>query len=170
VARRQSLILLSQGFVPRELVAGEVNWFYSNLGIDDTYFQNESREVISDHIIALFGAKIMAFTKHDPSTLVIDLERIDERGNGATFIHTSAPGLTTTAGPGATCETRSVLIFISVLVSGARYLRLYLALARMTIPPTTTHICESVGFMLIICAIELTSYFWTNPRLRMPIV
>ncbi|KAF5360835.1 hypothetical protein D9756_004968 [Leucocoprinus leucothites] len=101
-----------KGFIPRELVAGEVNWFYSNLGIDDTYFQNESREVISDHIIALFGAKIMAFTKHDPSTLVIDLERIDERGNGATFIHTSAPGLTTTEGPGATCEVRIDELFL----------------------------------------------------------
>lgn len=97
-------------------MAGEVNWFYSNLGIDDTYFQNESREVISDHIIALFGAKIMAFTKRDPSTLVIDLERIDERGNGATFIHTSAPGLTTTEGPGATCEARSVVMLILIII------------------------------------------------------
>jgi glutamate dehydrogenase len=81
-------------------------WFYSHLGIDDTYFINESREVISDHIIALFGAKVLAFTKHDPSTLVIDLERIDEKGNGATFIHTSPPGMTSNVGPGATCEAR----------------------------------------------------------------
>lgn len=103
------LSLLTQGFVPQELVAGEVNWFYSNLGIDDTYFQNESHSVISDHILALFGAKIMAYTKHDPSTLVIDLERIDERGNSATFIHSSAPGLTSTEGPGATCEARWVI-------------------------------------------------------------
>ena len=80
--------------------------FYQGLGIDDTYFANESREVISDHIIALFGAKVLAFTKHDPSKLVIDLEKIDENENGATFIHTSAPGYTTTEGPGATCETR----------------------------------------------------------------
>lgn len=97
-----------QGFIPRELVSGEVNWFYSGLGIDDTYFQNESIEVISDHIIALFGAKIMAYTKHDPSKFVIDLEKINEDGSGATFIHTSAPGLTSTEGPGATCEARSV--------------------------------------------------------------
>ncbi|KAF8743736.1 hypothetical protein AX14_000707 [Amanita brunnescens Koide BX004] len=96
----------NKGFIPRELVAGEVNWFYSGLGIDDTYFQNESTEVISDHIIALFGAKIMAYTKHDPSKLVIDLEKINEDGSGATFIHTSAPGLTSTEGPGATCEAR----------------------------------------------------------------
>ncbi|KAF8158475.1 NAD-specific glutamate dehydrogenase [Crassisporium funariophilum] len=103
----------AKGFIPRELVSNEVNWFYSNLGIDDTYFQNESREVISDHIIALFAAKIMAYTKHDPATLVIDLERIDEKGNGATFIHTSAPGFTTTEGPGATCESRIDELFLN---------------------------------------------------------
>lgn len=97
-----------QGFVPRELIANEVNWFYSHLGIDDTYFQNESVSVISDHILALFGAKVLSFTKHDPNKLVIDLEKIDQKGNGATFIHTSPPGLTSTEGPGATCESRSV--------------------------------------------------------------
>jgi len=95
-----------KGFIPRELIANEVNWFYSQLGIDDTYFQNESPSVISDHILALFGAKVLAYTKHDLNKLVIDLEKIDEKGNGATFIHTSLPGLTSTDGPGATCESR----------------------------------------------------------------
>ncbi|OCH90429.1 NAD-dependent glutamate dehydrogenase [Obba rivulosa] len=94
------------GFIPRELVANEVNWFYTHLGIDDTYFANESVEVIADNIIALFGAKVLAYTKHDPSKLVIDLENIEPNGRGATFIHTSPPGLTTTEGPGATCESR----------------------------------------------------------------
>ncbi|TFK63395.1 NAD-specific glutamate dehydrogenase [Pluteus cervinus] len=101
----------AKGFIPRELVPSEVNWFYTNLGIDDTYFQNESREIISDHIIALFGAKILAFTKRDPTKLVIDLEKIDEK-TGATFIHTSAPGLTTLEGPGATCESRIDELFL----------------------------------------------------------
>lgn len=87
-----------------------MNWFYTHLGIDDTYFQSESVEVISDHIIALFGAKVLAYTKHDPSKLVIDLEKIDE--NGATFIHTSSPGRTSTEGPGATCETRIDELFL----------------------------------------------------------
>lgn len=50
----------------------------------------------------------MAYTKHDPSKLVIDLEKIDE--NGAVFIHTSLPGLTATEGPGATCEARCVCL------------------------------------------------------------
>jgi glutamate dehydrogenase len=95
---------LFQGFIPGELVQNEVNWFYNHLGIDDTYFTSESPAVIADHILALFGAKVLAFTKGDPSKLVIDLEKIDD--NGATFIHTSAPGVTAHDGPGATCETR----------------------------------------------------------------
>ncbi|KAE9386240.1 NAD(P)-binding protein [Gymnopus androsaceus JB14] len=49
--------------------------------------------------------KLLAYTKHDPSKLVIDLEKIDENENGTTFIHTSPPGITTTEGPGATCES-----------------------------------------------------------------
>ncbi|KAH9992881.1 NAD-specific glutamate dehydrogenase [Russula vinacea] len=96
----------AKGFIPRELVAHEVQWFYAHLGIDDTYFRNESIEVISDHIIGLFGAKVLAYTKHDPSKLVIDLERIDNEGNGATFIYTSAPGMTSTEGPGSLVEPR----------------------------------------------------------------
>ncbi|KAI0792961.1 NAD-specific glutamate dehydrogenase [Irpex lacteus] len=96
----------AQGFIPRELVPNEVNWFYSHLGIDDNYFSSEPISTISDHIIALYSAKVLAFTKHDPNSLVIDLEHIDKDGKGATFIHTSPPGRTSTEGPGATCETR----------------------------------------------------------------
>jgi glutamate dehydrogenase len=93
-----------------------VSWFYTSLGIDDTYFQNESDiNVICDHIIALFGAKVLAYTKHDPSKLVIDLEKIEKDGKGATFIHTTEPGVSATEGPGATCEPRfvySIIIFL----------------------------------------------------------
>ncbi|CCM05513.1 uncharacterized protein FIBRA_07738 [Fibroporia radiculosa] len=53
----------AKGFIPRELVPNKVSWFYSHLGIDDTYLQAESIDVISDHIIALFGAKVLAYTK-----------------------------------------------------------------------------------------------------------
>ncbi|KIJ94178.1 hypothetical protein K443DRAFT_134832 [Laccaria amethystina LaAM-08-1] len=102
----------SKGFIPHDLIAGEVDWFYFNLGIDDSYFQKESSEIISDHIIALFGAKIVAYTKRDPTKFVIDLERIDDQGRGATFIHTSAPGLTSAEGPGATCEVRIDELFL----------------------------------------------------------
>ncbi|KAF8129133.1 NAD-specific glutamate dehydrogenase [Mycena galopus ATCC 62051] len=102
----------TKGFVPAPLVAGEVAWFYNHLGIDDTYFANESPAVISDHIIALYAAKIQAYTKHDASTLNIDLEKINENGTGATFIHTSPPGVTSTEGPGATVEVRIDDLFL----------------------------------------------------------
>ncbi|KAK7001846.1 NAD-specific glutamate dehydrogenase [Favolaschia claudopus] len=100
----------AKGFVPAPLVPAEVAWFYTNLGIDDTYFANESVSVISDHIIALYAAKIQAYTKHDVNSLVIDLEKITE--DGATFIHTSPPGVTSTDGPGASVETRIDDLFL----------------------------------------------------------
>ena len=68
--------------------------------------------MISDHILALFGAKVLAYTKHDPSQLVIDLEKINEDGKGATFIHTSPPGKTTTEGPGAVVESRIDALYL----------------------------------------------------------
>lgn len=103
----------AKGFIPAPLVPNEVNWFYSSLGIDDTYFSSTSVEIISDHIIALFGAKVLAYTKHDPAKLVIDLEKVDDQG--ATFIHTSAPGKTSTDGPGSTCEDRYVIPYVTSL-------------------------------------------------------
>ncbi|KAE9386236.1 hypothetical protein BT96DRAFT_1006285 [Gymnopus androsaceus JB14] len=71
----------------RALVQQEVAAkFYTNLGIDDTYFRDESQAVICDHIIALFGAKVLA-----------------------------PPGTTTTEGPGATCESRIDTLFLDNL-------------------------------------------------------
>jgi glutamate dehydrogenase len=78
----------AKGFLPNELVKFEVDWFYDSLGIEENYFANEAEEVITDHIIALFAAKTLAYTKHSDQ-LVIELEKITE--NGALFIHTSAP-------------------------------------------------------------------------------
>jgi len=80
--------------------------------LDNAYFLAESPEVISDHILALYSAKLLAYTKHDPEKLFIDLEKItteEEAGKskeGAVFIHTSKPGVTVTQGPGATVEKR----------------------------------------------------------------
>ena len=67
-----------------------------NLGISDTYFAVETPQTICDHILALYGAKIMAFTKHSNS-LDIDLEHATE--DGAVFIHSSAPGRSPPDGP-----------------------------------------------------------------------
>lgn len=105
--RRDVERLVAQGgFVPPALVPNEVAWFYDHLGIDDTYFTAETAAGVADHVLALYGAKILAFTKHDPAALFIELEKISPDGSGATFIHNSKPGVTASEGPGATCEKR----------------------------------------------------------------
>ena len=74
----------------------------------------ETPEIIADHVLALYSAKLLAFTKHDPEQLVIDLEKITPEGKaeesgtkeGAIFIHSSKAGVSVTEGPGATVEKR----------------------------------------------------------------
>ena len=75
------------------------------------YFLAETPEAIADHILALYSAKLLAYTKHDPEKLVIDLEKITPEGEakgkeGAVWIHTSKAGVTMKEGPGATVEKR----------------------------------------------------------------
>jgi glutamate dehydrogenase len=79
-------------------------------GADKSFSLSEAPEKIADHILALYSAKLLAYTKHDPEKLVIDLEKITPEGEtgreGAVFIHSSKAGVTVTEGPGATVEKR----------------------------------------------------------------
>lgn len=107
-------IVLAQGFIPQALIAGEVNWYYQSLGIDNTYFLNESPTVIAEAILSLYAAKVLAYTKHDPNRLIIDLETVTTgevakqsgKKEGAVWIHTSTPGVSATDGPGAKVEKK----------------------------------------------------------------
>lgn len=85
-----------KGFIPQELINNEVTWFYTHLGIDDMYFQQESVETIGGHIMSLYAAKIFAYMKSETS-LEINLER--ETADGAVYIHTSRPGISNINGP-----------------------------------------------------------------------
>ncbi|KAJ3410477.1 NAD-dependent glutamate dehydrogenase [Chytridiales sp. JEL 0842] len=85
-----------KGFIPKELVQNEVQWFYGSLGIDDMYFQQESVDTIAQHILALYGAKIFAYIKNE-NVLDINLER--ETEDGAVYINTSRPGVSMQTGP-----------------------------------------------------------------------
>ncbi|KAG4304681.1 hypothetical protein PORY_002074 [Pneumocystis oryctolagi] len=87
--------LENQGFIPKDLVRSETNWFYENLGIDDMYFQKESVGTIASHG-ALYSAKIVAFSRHSKE-LEIRLEREDE--DHAVYIDTGIPGKTNLKGP-----------------------------------------------------------------------
>lgn len=84
--------LKGKGFIPENLVDNEVNWFYSSLGIDDTYFKLETVDTISDHIISLYAAKLVAYTKHRDSDKSLDIDLKKERENDAVFIHSAKSG------------------------------------------------------------------------------
>ena len=112
-------LLTQSGFMPQELVHGEVDWFYNSLGIDNAYFIAETPQVIADHVLALYSAKLLAYTKHDPAKLVIDLEKITTEKDikegakeGAVFIYSSPPGVSKKEGPGASVEKRIDDLFI----------------------------------------------------------
>ncbi|KAJ1915487.1 NAD-dependent glutamate dehydrogenase [Mycoemilia scoparia] len=83
-------------FIPREKIDKEVNWFYNDLGLDDYYFMTESPETVANHILAIYGSKIMNASKqHDK--LTVNLAQKSEQG--AVYIHNSQPGISKTEGP-----------------------------------------------------------------------
>ncbi|KNZ46150.1 glutamate dehydrogenase [Puccinia sorghi] len=83
-------IVGKSGFVPQNLVHNEVAWFYNNLGIDDQYFRMESAETVAAHVTSLYGAKILAWSRHQKQ-LDINLEK--ETETNAVYIHSSTPGV-----------------------------------------------------------------------------
>ncbi|KAI9467858.1 Glutamate/Leucine/Phenylalanine/Valine dehydrogenase-domain-containing protein [Zychaea mexicana] len=84
------------GFMPKDLIQNEVAWFYGNLGIDDFYFALEPVETIANHVMALYGAKMLAFTRNE-NALDIKLEKEEE--DSSVYIHSSRPGVTQLEGP-----------------------------------------------------------------------
>jgi len=68
----------------------------SNLGIDNYLFKMETAEVISNHIMALYAAKILAYTRQNKT---LDIELDHQTSTGAIFIHNSRPGISQSTGP-----------------------------------------------------------------------
>ena len=60
------------------------------------YFALENPESIANHVLALYSAKITAYTRKE-NALDINLER--ETEDGAVYIHTSKPGVSQLEGP-----------------------------------------------------------------------
>ncbi|KAA8649996.1 hypothetical protein EYZ11_011301 [Aspergillus tanneri] len=88
--------LESKGFIPSEFVVGETEWFYNQLGIDDTYFQTESVDAIVTQILSLYAAKVAAYARDDKK-LEIRLDK--EAEDHAVYIDTSKPGMASVDGP-----------------------------------------------------------------------
>lgn len=88
--------LEGKGFIPSEFVVGETEWFYNQLGIDDTYFQTESVDAIVTQILSLYAAKVAAYARDDKK-LEIRLDK--EAEDHAVYIDTSKPGVSSVEGP-----------------------------------------------------------------------
>ncbi|KAL4896285.1 NAD-specific glutamate dehydrogenase [Aspergillus ambiguus] len=88
--------LETKGFLPSEFVVGETEWFYNQLGIDDTYFQTESVDAIVTQILSLYAAKVAAYARDDKK-LEIRLDK--EAEDHAVYIDTSKPGVASVDGP-----------------------------------------------------------------------
>jgi glutamate dehydrogenase len=86
----------AKGFIPSDFIESETQWFYSDLGIDDMYFQTETVEAIVNHILSLYAAKVAAFARDD-KRLEIRLDK--EADDHAVYIDTSKPGVSNLDGP-----------------------------------------------------------------------
>ncbi|KAK0630569.1 NAD-specific glutamate dehydrogenase [Bombardia bombarda] len=89
-------LITKSKWIPDDLVDTQIAWFYSDLGIDDVYFQVENPEVIANHITSLYAAKVAAFSREDKREEIrLDMEASDH----AIYIDTSEPGKSNTGGP-----------------------------------------------------------------------
>ncbi|KAL2866374.1 glutamate dehydrogenase (NAD(+)) [Aspergillus lucknowensis] len=88
--------LEKKGFIPAEFIVGETEWFYNQLGIDDTYFQTETVDAIVTQILSLYAAKVAAYARDDKK-LEIRLDK--EAEDHAVYIDTSKPGFSSADGP-----------------------------------------------------------------------
>lgn len=89
-------IILENGWIPEDRVDAQIGWFYTELGIDDVYFQLETTAVIADHITSMYAAKVAASSRKDKREEIrLDMEAKDH----AIYIDTSEPGKSAIGGP-----------------------------------------------------------------------
>jgi glutamate dehydrogenase len=87
---------MASRWIPEDRADSQIEWFYTQLGIDDAYFQIESVEVISNHITSLYAAKVAAVVREDKREEIrLSMEAADR----ALYIDTSEPGMTYSHGP-----------------------------------------------------------------------
>ncbi|KAF2271271.1 NAD-specific glutamate dehydrogenase-like protein [Westerdykella ornata] len=108
--------VLEKAFIPEDVVQGEVEWFYDQLGIDDMYFATESVEAIANHIHSLYSAKVAAYARDD-KRFEIRLDK--ESSDHAVYIDTSRPGVSVMKGP--QYESRIDEKYLNVTKNGQGY-------------------------------------------------
>jgi glutamate dehydrogenase len=76
-------------WIPVERVDSQIEWFYNELGIDDEYFEQESAQVISNHIASLYAAKVASVAREGTREEIgLDAEGKDH----AIYVDTSERG------------------------------------------------------------------------------
>ena len=119
-------VLEDRQIIPMQVARNEVTWFYRyallhclfthvddqgrNLGLDDSYFAQQSVPTIATHITALYASKIIATVKGE-SAFDINLEH--ETEDEALFIHNSQPGVTLSKGAQVERRFRICLVDIA---------------------------------------------------------
>jgi glutamate dehydrogenase len=89
-------LIIDATWIPEDRVDGQIEWFYTELGIDDVYFQTESVEAIASHVTSLYAAKVASFAREDKREEIrLDMEAADH----AIYIDTSEPGISSVGGP-----------------------------------------------------------------------
>jgi glutamate dehydrogenase len=83
-------VITTAGWIPDDRVDSQIEWFYSELGIDDAYFETESVDVISNHITTLYAAKVAAVVRDDKREEIRLHLETDSR---ALYIDNSEPGV-----------------------------------------------------------------------------
>eukprot|EP00732_Lithocolla_globosa_P000355 Lithocolla_globosa_v1_NODE_101_length_6343_cov_18.219454.p1 type:complete len:1015 gc:universal NODE_101_length_6343_cov_18.219454:3103-59(-) len=94
-SERQALVeayIGTENFISIDQVKEEVDWYFNKLGLDDIYFRNLTVAAIAGHILALYAAKITAFTRNE-KTIGINVEELTE--DEATYINNSRAGVST---------------------------------------------------------------------------
>lgn len=77
-----------KGLIPDERIDAEVEWFYTKIDIDFSYFANDSVENIRSYILSLWSAKITSNLRGNDASLVFDRQYDDH----AVFFDSFYPG------------------------------------------------------------------------------
>ena len=89
-------VITAAKWIPDDRVDSQIEWFYSELGIDDAYFQIESVDVISNHITTLYAAKVAAVVRDDKREEIRLHLETDDR---AIYIDNNEPGVSYSQSP-----------------------------------------------------------------------
>eukprot|EP00697_Spironema_sp_BW2_P001631 gnl/Spiro4/1218_TR643_c0_g1_i1.p1 gnl/Spiro4/1218_TR643_c0_g1~~gnl/Spiro4/1218_TR643_c0_g1_i1.p1 ORF type:complete len:1008 (+),score=334.39 gnl/Spiro4/1218_TR643_c0_g1_i1:114-3026(+) len=83
----------ADGMIPAEKVHEEVVWFYSELGIADTFFVHGDVPQLASFIVSIYASKLLHHTSKQKSLSELSLEHVTD--HGAIFMCDSTPGSST---------------------------------------------------------------------------